>query len=886
MIVQETALGSNSCASLRTSVMRKLPVRMRATVIACAWVLGSLTIAQGIPGAPRPQEPEVRSSAPAKPAADASKQEQDKTKPTSDKTGTDPDPAPISRGVRAFGKDFLEDQKQIWTSPARLRFSDADWLVPASGFAAGLFVTDRDFSTRLSNNPSTISRYKTISTAGVGALAGGAAALWALSYPAHNEHWRETGFLAGEAAIDSLVAVEALKYSLGRERPFQGDGSGPFFNPGSTSFPSEHAAAAWAVAGIIAHEYPGPFPKIVAYGLAALVSYSRVRARQHFPSDVFVGSTMGQMIGQDVYSRRHDPDLGGGEWRSLSAMARSFESAGPQNLGSPYVPLDSWVYPILDRLAGLGLIDSSFAGLRPWTRRECMRQLSEAEEKLTGAYNKEAQQLVDALQREFRPESEATGDGEDRATLRLESIYSRTEDISGRPLTDGYNFGQTQINDFGRPYSQGWNTINGFSIYATGGPWVGYLRAEEQTAPSIPPLPLAAREAIQTYADMGQDGPHLPLEPGTATPPVRQFEFLEAYVGLMVSNWQVTYGKQSLSWGPGDGGSMTLSNNSPPINMFRISRTTPFKLPSILGWLGPLRTEFFLGRLEGYQFIFSPSGLHGQYGQSLPDQPFIHGQKLSFKPTPNFEFGFFRTTIFGGEGYPFTSHALLTSLFTTGNSAAGSPDKPGKRTSGLDFDYRLSGLRKWLTFYADGLAYDQFSPIAYADRSAWRAGLSLSQFPWVHRLDLRVEGVYTDNPLGGNVGRGFYYSDGTWRSGYTNNGNLLGNWVGRQGQGAQVWSNYWFGARNRLQFNFRHQKVSQEFIPGGGTLTDVGVRGDYWVRSNLSLSASVQYERWLFPIIQPNAATNVSATVEVSFQPQKLFRRSDGSTPRGDKDAP
>src|SRR6516225_10480444 len=36
---------------------------------------------------------------------------------------------------------FVNDQKQIWTSPARLRFSDADWLAPLSGVTAGLFVT-------------------------------------------------------------------------------------------------------------------------------------------------------------------------------------------------------------------------------------------------------------------------------------------------------------------------------------------------------------------------------------------------------------------------------------------------------------------------------------------------------------------------------------------------------------------------------------------------------------------------------------------------------------------------------------------------------------------------------------------------------------------------
>src|SRR6266436_1698869 len=46
-----------------------------------------------------------------------------------------------------------------------------------------------------------------------------------------------------------VVAVEGLKYSLRRERPFQGDGGGSFFQSGGTSFPSEHAAAAWSVAG-------------------------------------------------------------------------------------------------------------------------------------------------------------------------------------------------------------------------------------------------------------------------------------------------------------------------------------------------------------------------------------------------------------------------------------------------------------------------------------------------------------------------------------------------------------------------------------------------------------------------------------------------------------
>jgi hypothetical protein len=290
--------------------------------------------------------------------------------------------------------------------------------------------------------------------------------------------------------------------------------------------------------------------------------------------------------------------------------------------------------------------------------------------------------------------------------------------------------------------------------------------------------------------------------------------------------------------------------------------------------------ELFLGQLTGYQFVDSPSpvGLTGQIGQTLDPQPFIHGQKLSFKPTRNFEFGVFRTTIYGGPGYPLTIHTLLRSLFSTTNehisSTGGSPNKPGDRRSGVDFSYRLPYLRDWVSFYGDGFVDDQFSPIGYADRASWHSGLFFSRIPKIPKLDLRVEGVYTDNPLGGNVGQGFYYFNFTWRSGYTNNHNLMGSWIGREGQGAQAWTNYWFNARNRLQFNYRHQKVSPIFIPQGGTVTDVGVRGDYWFRPNFGISALLQYERWLFPVIQPNQQTDVSATVEFLFQPKKLFRQS------------
>jgi hypothetical protein len=547
------------------------------------------------------------------------------------------------------------------------------------------------------------------------------------------------------------------------------------------------------------------------------------------------------------------------------------ENPSPANRGSPHVPLDSWVYPVFDRLVSLALVDTAFSGMRPWTRTYCAQMISEAREQIDrdpAQWNDTVRDLVDELAKEFEPELEADKpDAPGNTSFRMESLYSRTEHISGMPLTDGYDFGETQINDFGRPYGEGWSTVNGFSAYATYGRWVAYVRGEGQTAPSIPALSVSAREFL-AQANYG-----LPLPPATPQPAITQFTLLDTYVGLLLSNWEISFGRQSLWWGTGEGTSLELSDNAQPIDMFRINRTTPLKLPSILGWLGPVRTEVFLGRLAGYEFLYSPSGLAGQWGRSLPSQPFLHGENISFKPTSNFEFGFYRTTIFAGQGYALTFHSLGASLFDAGNTVPGAPNKPGDRTSGLDFSYRLPGLRNWITFYGDGYTDDEFSPVAYPSWSAWHSGMYLSHFPKLPKLDLRAEGVYTDAPVrGGSNAPGSFYSNVTWRSGYTNNGYLIGSWIGRGGQGAQAWSNYWFNARSRLQVNFRHQKVSKDYIPGGGTLTDFGVRGDYWFRQMVGFGASVQYERWLFPIIQPGPETNVSASIEVQFQPQKIFR--------------
>ena len=184
-----------------------------------------------------------------------------------------------------------------------------------------------------------------------------------------------------------------------------------------------------------------------------------------------------------------------------------------------------------------------------------------------------------------------------------------------------------------------------------------------------------------------------PVPADTPTPAFNQARFLDTYVGMNFSDWQISYGNQSLWWGPSQGGALMFSDNAQPIRMFRVNRVTPFRLPSFLGVLGPMRIEGYVGQYSGYDFVFTPTGLAGAYGTPVKPQPIDHGERISFKPTSNLEIGLSRTTDYGGPGYPLTLHNFFKSVFSTGNSLPGNPSKPGARRSGLDFSYRLPGMR-------------------------------------------------------------------------------------------------------------------------------------------------------------------------------------------------
>ena len=132
-----------------------------------------------------------------------------------------------------------------------------------------------------------------------------------------------------EALAHSELIGLAIKEMTNRERPINVTGSlsRNGFWDGGVSFPSGHATGSFAVATVFAYEYGDQHiaVPIVGFTLASIVSASRVSGRQHWVSDVFVGSALGFMEGRYIYKRHHNPDLPGSPVRRVSRLIPAFD---------------------------------------------------------------------------------------------------------------------------------------------------------------------------------------------------------------------------------------------------------------------------------------------------------------------------------------------------------------------------------------------------------------------------------------------------------------------------------------------------------------------------------------------------------------------------------
>jgi membrane-associated phospholipid phosphatase len=208
----------------------------------------------------------------------------------------------------------IHDLGAIWTSPVHTAKSDIKWWAIFGGGTAALIAADHWIVTNLPNSSSQVSVSTWASRFGSAySVIPISAGFYFIGTGKHDDRLRETGLIAFETLIDANLVAEAVKLIADRARPLEGDGHGHFEastnGRWNSSFPSGHAINTWALASVIAHEYPKPVVYVVVYGLASTVVLARVGARKHFPGDVLAGGAMGWFMGDYVYGRRHNREL-------------------------------------------------------------------------------------------------------------------------------------------------------------------------------------------------------------------------------------------------------------------------------------------------------------------------------------------------------------------------------------------------------------------------------------------------------------------------------------------------------------------------------------------------------------------------------------------------
>ena len=534
---------------------------------------------------------------------------------------------------------------------------------------------------------------------------------------------------------------------------------------------------------------------------------------------------------------------------TILAPCLAQENSGSRSLGTTYVPLDHWAYPVVERAIAQGALPQQFLGQRPWTRKSIALLILERHSNPQRfAQDDESVILVYSLEKEFAPEIKVL-DGDRVKSAQVENVYTRVTGISGIPLRDSYHLGQTIVNDFGRPYGTGVNNIAGATVNGTYSVFGFEGQAEYQHSPGIAPYTSAQ---IANLASLD----HNPTVTLPDNGRQNNAEVMDTYVGVSWKRAYLSFGRESNWWGPGESSAMMMTDNITPLYMLKFDVAEPITLPWIFKYLGPVRYQMYMGKLKGHLY---------------PRQPYLHGEKVSMMPTQNLEIGLSRTTEWAGFGRGWTVQRFLRTYFSVGDNPNSSNPQldPGDRRGGLDVRYKVPGLRNWMTVYMDSFVDDDPSPLSAPNRAAFHPGFYLSHLPGLSKLDFRAEGAYTQLPTEPNYNGFFFYTNSNYRDGYTQEGSLIGDWVGREGKGGQLSSTYWLAPDRTIQVYWRNHMVAPDFISGGAHQNDVGTVINYAIGAHFQAGGTFQYEAYNIPLLAAGRQSDVTVGLTLSYRPRQ-----------------
>jgi hypothetical protein len=406
------------------------------------------------------------------------------------------------------------------------------------------------------------------------------------------------------------------------------------------------------------------------------------------------------------------------------------------------VPLDHWSYRAIDTLVGFGLVRTAVLGTKPFTRAEMARLIVEASQRVDGLRPQQSVVARDLLQRlhaAFQDEVRFR-DGQAvkvPATLlkpldelavqyvHLDGIPTRMLPVSSIDATEGTPLVR---NNEGINYRDGENFLLTTTTYGKVWDWFAFFVQPLFSLKGDLDDELDATARLHTGYAKGQLGPV-----------------------------ELEFGRDAIRWGQGERGTLVFSNHAPPLDFIKVSTPQPVLLPGFLQHLGLFKAETFLTQLEGDRDDARSK---------------IWGWRLLAKPTTWFEMGVLEATQFGGKGVSGLRAQDILKILTF--QRVGEEAGPNRANQLLAVDWRFT-----LPF----LRFTQlYTEIGFEDRGdiGVLAGLYVPRLTSDGRTTFRFE--WMRNTIHIDKIAGVWYAHGTFTSGFTFEGMVLGHANGGESQ--------------------------------------------------------------------------------------------------------
>lgn len=498
------------------------------------------------------------------------------------------------------------------------------------------------------------------------------------------------------------------------------------------------------------------------------------------------------------------------------------------------LPLDDPVYPLLERLVHSRLTTATALTLKPITRLYAAQLIGEALERRQQAL--EAQpgtelfldEILETLVSRFKRELQDIG-ALSRLQRRESFVFAPLNEIKLEPvfasqplvLRDRSGLTRNLQGVFGN--QEGFAYGDDFTLRARTLSWA--------TLGDYAAVYLEPEIIIRSQPLLGESIFEAGLHKG--------------YIKAGYANLELTFGRDTLWWGPASQDDLVLSNNAPPLNLIKLATPRPFRLPGPYHDLGEWQLAYAVARLEAQRDF--PHAL-------------LSALRLTYQPATFVKFGYTNAfQAFGRGGVRLDALEYATDIFVP------TLDTTGRTINGLTaYDVVVS------------VPLVRAVPFLHGLHVYWQRGHDNARRPQGllgganilggvldgERWDVRFE--YSETRDTGPV----WYTHPTYNSGFALRHFVLGSALGGAAQGYWGRATYYLTPTAWMAADGRYEQYGFATTAGVASQQRFGLEASYqfpWQQGFLTLWGRVEYATLETPDLSHTRTVNMHLSTRWRF---------------------